>query len=54
MFDLNGDGYDDLVLAMDYNGSRSDLSAFIYYGGPDGLGEHHKWRSRSPSSAVAW
>ncbi|HPT99114.1 MAG TPA: VCBS repeat-containing protein, partial [Armatimonadota bacterium] len=22
VFDLNGDGYDDLVLAMDYNGSR--------------------------------
>ena len=40
--DLNGDGYADLVLAMDYNGSRSDLNAFIYYGGPEGLGEHSR------------
>lgn len=40
--DINGDGYDDLVLAMEYNGSRTDLNAFIYYGGPDGLGEHRR------------
>ncbi|HHX39118.1 MAG TPA: VCBS repeat-containing protein [Armatimonadetes bacterium] len=54
VFDLNGDGYDDLVLAMDYNGSRSDLNAFIYYGGPDGLGEHHKVEVPVPrASAVA-
>ncbi len=37
--DLNGNGYDDLVLAMRYNGTRTDLNAFIYYGGPDGLSE---------------
>ncbi|NSW57886.1 MAG: VCBS repeat-containing protein [Armatimonadetes bacterium] len=35
--DLNGDGYDDLALAMRYNGTRTDLNALIYYGGPDGL-----------------
>jgi len=37
--DLNGDGYDDLVLGMWNNGIRSDLNAFIYYGSPDGFGE---------------
>ena len=37
--DLNGDGYDDLVLAMRGNGKREDLNAFVYYGSPDGLSE---------------
>ncbi len=37
--DLNGDGYDDLVVGMFYNGIRRDLNAFLYYGGPDGYGE---------------
>ncbi len=37
--DLNGDGYDDLVVGMFYNGIRRDLNAYLYYGGPDGFGE---------------
>ncbi len=37
--DLNGDGYDDLIVGMFYNGIRRDLNAYLYYGGPDGLGE---------------
>ena len=37
--DLNGDGYDDLVVGMFYNGIRRDLNAYLYYGGPDGYGE---------------
>ena len=37
--DLNGDGYDDLVVGMFYNGIRRDLNAFLYFGGADGLGE---------------
>ena len=37
--DLNGDGFDDLVVGMFYNGIRRDLNAFLYYGGPDGFGE---------------
>jgi len=37
--DLNGNGYDDLVVGMFYNGIRRDLNAYLYYGGPDGFGE---------------
>ena len=37
--DLNDDGYDDLVIANFNNGLRSDLNAFVYYGGPDGFSE---------------
>ena len=32
MVDLNGDGYDDLVLGMFTNGSEPDLNSFVYYG----------------------
>ena len=37
--DLNGDGYDDLIIGMTNNGSRSDLNAFVYYGSPEGFTE---------------
>ncbi|MDP6354579.1 MAG: VCBS repeat-containing protein [Planctomycetota bacterium] len=37
--DLNGNGYYDLVLGMEYNGIRRDLNAFIYFGSPDGFSE---------------
>jgi hypothetical protein len=37
--DLNADGYDDLVLAMADNGTRSDLSSYIYYGSPERFSE---------------
>jgi len=40
--DLNGDGYDDLVLAMYSNGVRPDLNAIVYFGSPDGLGQRRK------------
>ena len=36
--DLNGDGYDDLVLGMLSNGTEPELNAFVY-GGPEGFGE---------------
>ncbi|WP_409344261.1 FG-GAP repeat domain-containing protein [Paenibacillus sp. MBLB4367] len=40
--DLNGDGYDDLVVANQHNGTHSDVTAFIYYGSPEGLSERYK------------
>jgi len=40
--DLNGDGYDDLVIASQSNGHISNLPAFVYYGGPEGFTENRK------------
>ena len=40
--DLNGDGYDDLVIGNLSNGLRSDLNAIIYYGSPDGFSERRE------------
>ena len=47
--DLNGDGYDDLVLGMWYNGIQSELNAFIYYGSPDGWSERRQQQLPAPS-----
>ena len=46
--DLNGDGYDDLVLAMGYNGIRKDLNAILYYGSPDGWSERRTQQLPAP------
>ena len=52
--DLNGDGYDDLVLGMYYNGARKDLNASIYYGSPQGLAETRRQLLPAPEcTAVA-
>ena len=52
--DLNGDGYDDLVVGMYYNGARKDLNACIYYGSPQGLGEARRQLLPAPvCTAVA-
>ena len=40
--DLNGDGYDDIVIGMLTNGERSDLNAFVYYGSVDGFSERRR------------
>ena len=37
--DLNGNGYDDIVLGMLTNGERNDLNAFVYFGSTDGFSE---------------
>ena len=42
MADLNGDGYDDLVLGMLSNGSHPRLNSFIYYGSADGFSERRR------------
>ncbi len=46
--DLNGDGYDDLVIGSRNNGHLSDLAAFVYYGGPDGITENRKIELSAP------
>lgn len=52
--DLNGDGYDDLVLGMWYNGIRKDLNAVIYYGSRTGLSERRQQQLPVPlCTAVA-
>ena len=52
--DLNGDGFDDLVLGMHSNGIRTDLNAFIYFGSPDGFGERQTQQLPAPlCSSVA-
>lgn len=48
--DLNGDGYDDLVLAMEYDGIRHDLNATIYYGAPEGLSERYQLQLPAPGA----
>jgi 16S rRNA (guanine527-N7)-methyltransferase len=52
MADLNGDGYDDLVIAHQCNGTHSDITAFIYYGGPEGMSERHKIELPPPQAAL--
>lgn len=37
VFDLNGDGYDDLVVACQNNGTFTDLCGIVFYGSEDGL-----------------
>lgn len=53
--DLNGNGFDDLVLGMVYDGSTTtDLNAIIYYGGPGGWCERRHQRIPAPfCTAVA-
>ena len=48
VLDLNGDGYDDLVLGNWYNGIDLFMNAFIYYGAPDGWSERGHQRLPAP------
>jgi len=48
--DLNGDGYDDLVLAMQYNGTSRLLNAIVYYGSPEGLSERYQLHLPAPGA----
>jgi len=47
--DVNGDGYDDLIVGHQNNGSISDLAAFIYWGSPEGLTERYKTELHAPN-----
>lgn len=52
--DFNGDGYDDVVIGgpyMEVNGIRGAGSAFLLYGGPQGLNEQ---KLVEPESADVW
>ena len=52
--DLNGDGYDDLVLGSFKDGLATDLNAMVYYGSPDGLTESYHIELPAPRcTAVA-
>ena len=46
--DLNKDGYDDLIIGSCNNGHHSDLAAYVYYGGPEGITENHKIELSAP------
>lgn len=48
LLDLNGDGYDDLVLGNRYNGVDPFVNATVYYGGPEGWGERRMQRLPAP------
>jgi hypothetical protein len=46
--DLDGDGYDDLVLGMQNNGISLELNATIYFGSPGGLTEQYQAQVPAP------
>ena len=48
--DLNGDGYDDLVIACQNNGTHADNEAIIYYGSEFGLTEDYKSTLYAPDA----
>lgn len=44
--DLDGDGFEDLVIANGENGVTSDLTSYVYWGGKDGLtGERSEFKT---------
>jgi len=40
--DLNKDGFPDIVIANEFNGTKTELSSYIYWGGPNGYGIHNR------------
>jgi hypothetical protein len=37
--EVNGDGYDDIIIGTGYNSQHEVGHAYVWYGGPDGLGD---------------
>lgn len=50
MADLNGDGFEDLIVACQNNGTHTDISSMIYYGSKDGLSEKYRVELPAPDS----
>ena len=50
MADITGDGYDDLIIACQNNGTHTDITAFIYFGSPQGLTEKYKMELPVPNA----
>lgn len=40
--DLNGNGFDDLIIGTYNDGHNYDLASYVYFGGPDGITENRK------------
>jgi hypothetical protein len=40
--DLNKDGHPDLIVANNFNGTKTDLASYIYWGGPSGFDPNHR------------
>ena len=50
--DLNQDGFSDLIVANNFNGTKTDLDSYIYWGGENGL-DASKWSSLPTRGARA-
>lgn len=48
--DLHNSGYDDLILACQNNGTHTDITAIIYFGGPEGLSENYRMELPAPNA----
>jgi hypothetical protein len=47
--DLNGDGVDELIVALEYDGCRNDLNSIIYYGSDENLSERFHQQLPTPN-----
>ena len=48
--DLHGTGYDDLILACQNNGTHTDITSIVYFGGPEGLSENYRMELPAPNA----
>ncbi|MCQ2401528.1 MAG: VCBS repeat-containing protein [Lachnospiraceae bacterium] len=47
--DINGNGYDDLIIGVTHDGQHSDLPSYVYFGGFDGITENRKIDLAAPA-----
>ena len=48
--DLHGSGYDDLVIACQGNGTHSDITSYIFFGGAEGFSENDRMELPAPNA----